>query len=280
MKVVKTISEVRDIISAQKKMGKSIALVPSMGFLHEGHGSLMNAARKESDFVVVSIFVNPTQFGENEDYSVYPRDLEKDTVFCESHGVDLVFAPEVEEMYSNPKISVKVVEISEMLCGKTRPIHFAGVCTVVSKLFNIVTPDYAYFGQKDAQQFYILQKMVQDLSFGVQLRRCPIIRESDGLAKSSRNVYLNSEERISALSLSKAIFTAQEKVKVGMQTAPILSEMKNIIEATPHTKIDYVEAVDLDTFRETDTIGKNTLFAMAVYVGKTRLIDNFILEEV
>ncbi|AYV93841.1 pantoate--beta-alanine ligase [Fusobacterium necrophorum subsp. funduliforme ATCC 51357] len=279
MKVVKTISEVRESISAQKKMGKSIGLVPSMGFLHEGHGSLMDAARKESDFVVVSIFVNPTQFGENEDYSVYPRDLEKDTLFCEAHGVDLIFAPEVEEMYSNPKISVKVVEISEILCGKTRPIHFAGVCTVVSKLFNIVTPDYAYFGQKDAQQFYILQKMVKDLNFGVQLRRCPIVREKDGLAKSSRNVYLSPEERIHALSLSKAIFAAQEKVKVGMTIAPILAEMKEIIRSTPNTKIDYIEAVDLDTLKETTIIGKNTLFAMAVYVGKTRLIDNFILEE-
>lgn len=205
MQVTKTVEETRKLIKNWKKEGKTIGLVPTMGFLHEGHGSLIKKCREENDIVVVSDFVNPTQFGPNEDLAAYPRDFDRDSQLCESLGTDLIFHPEPEDMYCDPHAYVSIDLLSETLCGQTRPTHFKGVCTVVSKLFNIVTPDKAYFGQKDAQQLAIIRKMVKDLNFDIEIVGCPIIREADGLAKSSRNTYLNSEERKAALCLSQAI---------------------------------------------------------------------------
>ena len=203
MQVTKTVKETREIVKAWKKEGLTVGLVPTMGFLHEGHASLIKRAREENDRVVVSVFVNPTQFGPNEDLEAYPRDFERDSTLCESIGADLIFHPEPEDMYDSPCAYVSIEKLSDNLCGKTRPIHFRGVCTVVSKLFNIVSPDRAYFGQKDAQQLAIIKKMVKDLNFDIEIVGCPIIREEDGLAKSSRNTYLNTEERKAALCLSK-----------------------------------------------------------------------------
>ena len=195
MQVTKTVKETRDLIKNWKREGKTIGLVPTMGFLHEGHASLIKRCREENDIVVVSDFVNPTQFGPTEDLEAYPRDFKRDSELCESLGADLIFHPEPKDMYHDPHAFVSIDTLSDTLCGKTRPIHFKGVCTVVSKLFNIVTPDRAYFGQKDAQQLAIIRKLVQDLNFDIQIVGCPIIREEDGLAKSSRNTYLSEEER-------------------------------------------------------------------------------------
>ena len=202
MEIYGEISKVRAAVKAWKKEGLTVGFVPTMGYLHEGHKSLIDAARKENDRVVVSIFVNPMQFGPTEDLESYPRDLEKDAALCEAAGVDIIFHPEPEDMYHDPHAFVSIDTLSDTLCGKTRPIHFKGVCTVVSKLFNIVTPDRAYFGQKDAQQLAIIRKMVKDLNFDIEIVGCPIVREEDGLAKSSRNTYLNDKERQAALSIS------------------------------------------------------------------------------
>ena len=205
MQVTKTVEETRKQIKAWKKEGKTVGLVPTMGFLHEGHASLIKKCREQNDIVVVSDFVNPTQFGPTEDLEAYPRDFERDSKLCESLGADLIFCPEPSEMYHDPHAFVSIDTLSETLCGKTRPIHFKGVCTVVTKLFHIVAPDRAYFGQKDAQQLAIIRKMVRDLNFDIEIVGCPIIREEDGLAKSSRNTYLSPEERKAALCLSKAV---------------------------------------------------------------------------
>ncbi len=278
--ILHTIKETRKQISEWKKNGFSIGLVPTMGYLHEGHRSLIKKAVEENDRVVVSVFVNPMQFAPNEDLESYPRDLNADAKLCESTGADLIFNPEPEEMYKDGFCSfVDMSGPTAELCGKSRPIHFRGVCTVVSKLFNIITPDRAYFGQKDAQQLAVIKRMVTDLNIPVEIIGCPIIRENDGLAKSSRNTYLNDEEREAALILSKTIFMAQELVKKGMTDAKELTAlMKKNIETQPLAKIDYVEAVNFDDISITDTIKSNTLVAMAVYIGKTRLIDNFIVE--
>jgi len=251
-----------------------------MGYLHEGHQSLIKKAVEENDKVVVSVFVNPMQFAPTEDLESYPRDLNADAKLCDSTGADLIFNPEPEEMYKDGFCSfVDMNGPTAELCGKSRPIHFRGVCTVVSKLFNIVTPDRAYFGQKDAQQLAVIKRMVTDLNIPVEIIGCPIIREPDGLAKSSRNTYLNEEERTAALILSQTVFMAQELVKGGMTDAKELTTlMKRNIETQPLAKIDYVEAVNFDDISITDTIKSNTLVAMAVYIGKTRLIDNFIVE--
>lgn len=280
MKVVKTISEVRNEVKAWKKAGLSVGLVPTMGYLHEGHKSLMERACQENDRVVVSIFVNPTQFGPNEDFAAYPRDLQRDAAMCEAVGVALIFHPEPEEMYGKDfHTYVNMEVLSETLCGKTRPIHFRGVCTVVSKLFHIVTPDRAYFGQKDAQQLAIIKRMVKDLNFDIEIVGCPIVREKDGLAKSSRNTYLNPEERKAALILSQAIYLGQELTKNGEKDAEkIVQDMKHLIETEPLAKIDYVQAVDAASMQPVSEIKGEVLFAMAVYIGKTRLIDNFIYE--
>lgn len=278
MQVTKTVKETREIVKAWKKEGLTVGLVPTMGFLHEGHASLIKKAREENDRVVVSVFVNPTQFGPNEDLEAYPRDFERDSALCESIGADLIFHPEPEDMYDSPCAYVSIEKLSDNLCGKTRPIHFRGVCTVVSKLFNIVSPDRAYFGQKDAQQLAIIKKMVKDLNFDIEIVGCPIIREEDGLAKSSRNTYLNSEERNAALCLSKSVAKGQKIIREGMSADELLKEMKTVIEAEPMAVIDYVSAVDALTMEPVDIIDRPVLVAMAVYIGKTRLIDNFSWE--
>lgn len=281
MIVATTKAEVRKNVSQWKKQGLTVGLVPTMGYLHEGHASLVDKAVSTCDRVVVSDFVNPTQFGPNEDLETYPRDFEKDCQLLEKHGASLVFHPEVSEMY-DPDAATYVEILSEMpkqLCGKTRPIHFRGVCTVVSKLFNIVTPDKAFFGQKDAQQLAIIRKMVRDMCYDIEIIGCPIIREPDGLAKSSRNTYLSPEERKAALCLSRAIFLGKDLVKSGETNAhTIETAMTREIQKEPLAKIDYVQVVDGTTMMPAETINGNNLVAIAVYIGKTRLIDNFIVE--
>ncbi len=280
MKIVKTISEVRNEVKIWKKQGLSIGLVPTMGYLHEGHKSLIERAHKENDIVVVSDFVNPVQFGPNEDLATYPRDLERDAKLCEEAGAALLFNPEPEEMYFKDFCTYVNMEVlSDELCGKTRPTHFRGVCTVVSKLFNIVTPDRAYFGQKDAQQLAIIKRMVRDLNFDIDIVGCPIIREEDGLAKSSRNTYLSNDERKASLILSKAVKLGMDLAKNGEKDAnKIVNEMKKLIETEPLAKIDYVKAVDANSIEIVSEMKPPVLVAMAVYIGKTRLIDNFIYE--
>lgn len=278
MKVATTIKETRELVKAWKREGLSVGLVPTMGYLHEGHASLIRKCREENDRVVVSVFVNPTQFGPNEDLEAYPRDFKRDSELCDSLGADLIFHPEPEEMYTDPHAFVSIDTLSETLCGKTRPIHFKGVCTVVSKLFNIVQPDNAYFGQKDAQQLAIIRKMVQDLNFDIRIVGCPIIREEDGLAKSSRNTYLSPEERQAALCLSRAVKKGQELISTGCSANFVLAPMKELIEAEPLAKIDYVSMVDALTMQPVETVDRSVLIAMAVYIGKTRLIDNFSYE--
>lgn len=278
MQVTTTVEETRKLVKNWKKEGKTIGLVPTMGFLHEGHASLIRRCREENDIVVVSDFVNPTQFGPTEDLEAYPRDFKRDSELCESLGTDLIFHPEPKDMYHDPHAYVSIDTLSDTLCGQTRPIHFKGVCTVVSKLFNIVAPDRAYFGQKDAQQLAIIRKMVQDLNFDIQIVGCPIIREEDGLAKSSRNTYLSAEERKAALILSKTIFMGQKMVEEGEKDAVKLVEaMKKNIETEPLAKIDYVKAVDGLTMQQVTELKSPALVAMAVYIGKTRLIDNFMI---
>ena len=278
MKIVSTVNDVRSTVKEWKKNGLKVGLVPTMGFLHEGHLSLIKKAVAENDKVIVSVFVNPTQFGPNEDFEAYPRDLNKDAALCEEAGADLIFHPEPEEMYPDGFCSsVNMTGLTDALCGKSRPIHFQGVCTVVSKLFNIAAPDNAYFGEKDAQQLAIIKRMVKDLNFDIKITGCPIIREEDGLAKSSRNTYLTPEERQAALVLSKAVKCGRSLVEGGEKdSAVILKEMKSIIENEPLARIDYVEIVDMNTMKNIDKVKGDVLCAMAVYIGKTRLIDNFI----
>ena len=278
MQVTTTINETKELIKKWKKDGKSIGLVPTMGFLHEGHASLIQKCREENDIVVVSDFVNPTQFGPNEDLEAYPRDFERDSKLCESLGADLIFAPSPEDMYHDPHAFVSIDTLSETLCGKTRPIHFKGVCTVVTKLFHIVAPDRAYFGEKDAQQLAIIRKMVKDLNFDIEIVGCPIVREEDGLAKSSRNTYLNDKERQAALCLSRAVKTGKEVIYTGADAKEVLNPMKAIIEAEPLARIDYVMMVDALTMQPIEKADRDVLVAMAVYIGKTRLIDNFSYE--
>ena len=279
MQVTKTVEETRKQIKVWKKEGKTVGLVPTMGFLHEGHASLIRKCREQNDIVVVSDFVNPTQFGPTEDLEAYPRDFERDSKLCESLGADLIFCPEPSEMYHDPHAFVSIDTLSETLCGKTRPIHFKGVCTVVTKLFHIVAPDRAYFGQKDAQQLAIIRQMVRDLSYGIEIVGCPIVREADGLAKSSRNTYLSEAERQAALVLSESVFLGQKMVAEGETDAnKIVAAMTEHIQAQPLAKIDYVSAVDGVTMDPVDQIAGTVLVAMAVYIGKTRLIDNFIVE--
>lgn len=279
MKIAKTIKEVREIVFEWKKQGFSVGLVPTMGYLHEGHQSLIRRSN-ENDKTVVSIFVNPIQFGPNEDFEAYPRDLERDAKICEEAGADLIFAPEASEMYAEDFTSfVDMTGPTDELCGLRRPGHFRGVCTVVSKLFNIVTPDRAYFGQKDAQQLAVIKRMTRDLSYGIEIIGCPIVREEDGLAKSSRNTYLSADERNAAVVISSSLRAGQKMIDEGeTDTAKIISEIAALIEKEPLAKIDYIKAVDADSIKPVDTINGTTLFAAAVYIGKTRLIDNFIAE--
>ena len=250
-----------------------------MGYLHEGHKSLMERARKENDKVVVSIFVNPMQFGPNEDLESYPRDLDRDSKICEAAGVDLIFHPEVEEMYGPDfHAYVDMHTLPEKLCGASRPVHFRGVQTVVSKLFHIIPADRAYFGQKDAQQLAIIRRMVMDLNFDIEIIGCPIIREEDGLAKSSRNTYLSEEERKQAVILNQSLEAAMDAINAGEKDA---AKVKQIIIDKLHTcplaKIDYVEVVSFDTIQPIEKVEGAVLIAIAVYIGTTRLIDNRII---
>lgn len=280
MKIVGTVKEVREQVKEWKKQGLSVGFVPTMGYLHEGHKSLMDAARKGNDKVVVSIFVNPMQFGPTEDLATYPRDLDHDAALCESAGVDLIFHPEAEEMYEKDFCSfVDMTGLTEGLCGKTRPIHFRGVCTVVNKLFNIVTPDHAYFGQKDGQQLAVIKRMVRDLNMDIEIVGCPIVREEDGLAKSSRNTYLSSEERKAALILSKTVALGKELAKTEKDANKVVEAMKKNIETEPLAKIDYVEVVDALSMAPVEKLEGTCMLAMAVYIGKTRLIDNTLINE-
>lgn len=278
MIIVSTVEEVRKQIKEWKMQGQSIGFVPTMGYLHEGHKSLIDCARKENDRVVVSIFVNPMQFGPAEDLADYPRDLEHDTQICESAGTDLIFHPEPEEMYDGDFCSfVDMSVLTEGLCGKTRPVHFRGVCTVVTKLFNIVTPDRAYFGQKDGQQLAVIRRMVRDLNMDICIEGCPIVREEDGLAKSSRNTYLSPEERKAALVLSQAVRLGAELAKTEKDAKKVVLAMKDKIQTEPLARIDYVEAVDALSMQPVKTLEGGCMLAMAVYIGKTRLIDNVLV---
>lgn len=280
MIIIKTIKELKEVIRNNKRQGKSVGFVPTMGFLHEGHLSLIKAAKKENDFVVVSIFVNPTQFGVGEDYEAYPRDLERDAKLSESAGADVIFHPSVSEMYpENYQTYVEVLEITNRLCGLSRPTHFKGVTTVVNKLFNIVEPDRAYFGQKDAQQVAVIQKMVRDLNMNVEIIPCPIIREADGLAMSSRNTYLSREQRQAALVLSKSLFAARDMIAKGERNAVMIKEfIVDMIQKEPLAAIDYVEVLDAFSLDNISIIQGTILIALAVKIGKTRLIDNIRLE--
>lgn len=278
MNIAATIEEVRSQVSQWRKEGLSVGLVPTMGYLHEGHKSLIDKAVEQNDRVVVSVFVNPIQFGPGEDLATYPRDLDRDAALCENAGADLIFHPEPENMYFDDFCSfIDMDGLTKGLCGKTRPTHFRGVCTVVGKLFNIVAPDRAYFGQKDAQQLAVIRRMVRDLNFNLEIVGCPIIREEDGLAKSSRNTYLSPEERKAAVILHKGLSEGEALVRSGeTNAARVKQAIRDVIESEPLAKIDYVELVDFDNMEEIDTLKKPFLAAVAVYIGKTRLIDNFI----
>ncbi len=276
MQVIKTIDKLRPIVKAWKKEGLRVGLVPTKGYLHEGHKSLIVRAVSENDKVVVSDFVNPTQFGAGEDLASYPRDIDRDAAICEQAGADLIFHPEPEEMYFTDNCTfVDMDGLTKGLCGKTRPTHFRGVCTVVSKLFHIVAPDRAYFGQKDAQQLAVIRRMARDLNFDIEIVGCPIVREADGLAMSSRNTYLNDAERKAALILHKSLMLGKEMIEQGEHDASqIKKAIISNIESEPLAKVDYVEIVNPDTMENIDTVEDLALIATAVYIGKTRLIDN------
>lgn len=280
MKIAYTVEDVKSQVRQWKKEGLTVGLVPTMGYLHEGHESLIKRAVAENDRVVVSVFLNPTQFAPNEDLASYPRDFEADTKLCEGAGAALVFHPEPSEMYAEDACTfVDMTAVTKELCGKSRPIHFRGVCTVVNKLMNISMADRAYFGQKDAQQLAVVRRMVRDLNMNVEVVGCPIIREADGLAKSSRNTYLSEEERKAGLVLSQAVKLGQKLVAEGEKSAAaVTGAMSELISAEPLAKIDYVSMVSWDSIEPVETIEGPVLVAMAVYIGKTRLIDNFIYE--
>lgn len=280
MKIVSTKIEVREQVKQWRKEGLTVGFVPTMGYLHEGHESLVKRAVAENDRVVVSIFVNPMQFGPKEDLATYPRDLEADSKLCEAAGAALIFHPEPEEMYEEGFCSfVDMNGLTNALCGLSRPVHFRGVCTVVNKLFNIVMPDKAYFGEKDAQQLAVVKRMVKDLDMDIMIVGCPIIREEDGLAKSSRNTYLSEEGRKEALVLSKSIFAGKQMVLDGEKDASVvINAMREIIESAPMARIDYVEIVDVNTMKSIEKIQGEILCAIAVYIGdEARLIDNFMV---
>ena len=280
MVIIETIKELKELIKNKKKQGASVGFVPTMGYLHEGHLSLIRAAKKENELVVVSIFVNPTQFGVGEDFEAYPRDLQRDAKLSESAGADVIFHPSAQEMYPEQyQTYVEVMEITNRLCGISRPTHFKGVTTVVNKLFNIVEPDKTYFGQKDAQQVAVIQKMVKDLNMNIEVIPCPIVRETDGLAMSSRNKYLDPEQRQAALVLSKALFAAKEMIVQGCTNALELKDfIIKTIKSEPLAAIDYIEIVDALSLNSIKIIEGSVLIALAVRFGKTRLIDNIRVE--
>lgn len=280
MRIITKAKEMHDAVREEKSCGKSIGFVPTMGFLHEGHLSLVRESVRQADVTVASIYVNPAQFGPKEDFREYPRDIKRDTEILEAEGVDYIFSPDNEEIYPEGyKTYVEVHELQDTLCGRSRPGHFRGVCTVVLKLFNIIEPDFAYFGQKDAQQAIILKRMVQDLNLEVEIEVLPIVREGDGLALSSRNTYLDQEERKAARVLSKTLEEAREMVKNGEQdSGKVISRMKEMITQEPRAKIDYVEIVDMENLNPVAKIENEALAALAVFIGEVRLIDNTILK--
>lgn len=281
MRIVETVADVRTQVKAWRDAGETVGLVPTMGYLHEGHMSLVQAAKKDNDRVVVSIFVNPMQFSQGEDLETYPRDLEHDAAMCEAEGADLIFHPTAEEMYPEGFCSyVDMTGLTDTLCGAKRPNLFRGVCTVVSKLFHIVQPDRSYFGEKDAQQLMVIRRMVRDLNIPVEVIGCPIVREEDGLAKSSRNTYLSPEERHAAVILSRSIAIGKAYVAQGGTSAgALIDTITKTLNTEPMAVIDYVSVVDLDTMQPIDTLDRPFLAAIAVYIGKTRLIDNFMVTD-
>ena len=282
MIIVNKISKLRNIIRSQKSLRKSVGLVPTMGALHEGHVSLIRVAREENDIVVVSIFVNSTQFGPKEDFKKYPRNLLADVSTCRNEGVDIIFSPRNKEIYPEGfKTFIEVEGLSNILCGKSRPGHFKGVATIVAKLFNIVQPDNAYFGQKDAQQAAVIKTLDNDLNFPVKTKIMPIVREEDGLAMSSRNIYLNKAERIDALVLFQSLNLAKDLVNMGEKDAEkIISLIKKIVQKRKSARIDYVSIVNQEDFKPVKKITGRCLFLLAVWIGKTRLIDNTVIGKV
>ena len=280
--VIHTINELRTIVKDWKKAGLSIGLVPTMGALHSGHASLIKKSVETCDKTIVSVFVNPTQFGINEDFSKYPRTLDKDVELAKEVGADIVFAPSAEEMYGESynkdllTLVCPAYDFVNQLCGKSRPGHFDGVASVVSKLFNITTPDYAFFGQKDAQQLFIIKKMVEDLNFDIKIIPCPIVREESGLAISSRNQYLTDEEKKEAQTLSKALFTIKKCVEQGIIVTQDLFDA-GVSVLSKQAELEYLNFIDYDKFEKVDTIRNNTLVAICAKIGSTRLIDNIIL---
>lgn len=279
MIIINDLDTLKKKIKALKEENKSIGFVPTMGYLHKGHVSLLERARKENDTVVASIFVNPIQFGPTEDFEKYPRDTAHDTKVCREAGCDILFMPEAPQMYPGGfSTYVEVMGLTEGLCGASRPGHFKGVCTVVSKLFNLTKPDRAYFGQKDAQQLAVIKRMVQDLDMEIEVIGCPIVREPDGLAMSSRNAYLSENERQEALLLKEALDLAQKLFNGGIRdTALIKKEMAHHIGRSKNALIDYIEFVDSQTLTPVEKIAGETLVALAVKIGRTRLLDNKIL---
>ena len=277
--VLSTIPAARQWVQAERSAGKTIGLVPTMGTLHEGHQSLFRRARQRCDCVIASIFVNPLQFGPGEDYGRYPRDFDRDLALAEREGLDAVFHPEAQEMYPQPpEITVAPGRFGEPLCGVLRPEHFRGVTTVVAKLLNILQPDVAFFGQKDAQQSVIVQKMVEDLNIPVAIEVCPIVREADGLALSSRNLYLSTEERVRATVLYQALRRAETLIRSGVRDAARLErEMQEVIRATPGVELDYARVVDRQTLEDVQEVTGEVLVAVAARLGKTRLIDNLMV---
>ena len=278
-RIVTKINDARQAVSDARLAGQTIGLVPTMGALHAGHTSLMKAASEQSDFIVVSIFVNPTQFGPNEDLARYPRSLERDVEKCEAHGVDLVFAPPATEIYpADFRTYVEVTQLQDVLCGPSRPGHFRGVATVVLKLFNIVHPDLAFFGQKDAQQVRIIEQMVCDLDLTVQIVVCPIVREPDGLALSSRNAYLDKDQRQQATVLFQSLQDAAQRAQAGERSAnALIQAIRQRIEAIPGARLEYAAVVDADSLQALERIQDRVLIALAVWFGVTRLIDNVVL---
>ncbi len=282
MEIVRTVGEMKERARALRASGGVIALVPTMGYLHEGHLTLVRTARELADSVVVSIFVNPTQFGPSEDLATYPRDLERDVALLEDAGADIVFAPEAPDVYPQGFATVVHVQrLGEKLCGAFRPGHFDGVCTVVAKLFEVVRPDLSVFGQKDGQQAAIIERMVEDLGMDVQVIRGPTVREPDGLALSSRNGYLSDEERAEAPVLHAALEHARSLYDSGeTDAAKVLEEVRAMIEAKPHAEVQYVSAVDWKSLDDVAELRAGTMLALAAFFGKTRLIDNLVLGEV
>lgn len=280
MKIAETIKDVRQTVKEWRSEGLTVGLVPTMGFLHEGHESLIRRSVKDNDRTVVSVFVNPMQFGKNEDLETYPRDFQRDSRICGEAGADLIFHPAPEEMYPPKFFTYTDMDtITDGLCGSGRPGHFRGVCTVVGKLFHIAAPDRAYFGQKDAQQLAVIRKMVRDLNFDLEVVGCPTVREADGLAKSSRNSYLSEEERDQAVILSQTLKYARDAIDAGERDAEKLREvMVRMIETKPLAEIEYIEFVDGELLQPVDRLEKPALIALAVRFGKTRLIDNYIWE--